>query len=164
MKKIIIIGYGNPDRQDDGVAWHVIQSLAAEMGLSDSLDADEGQVIHGPSANLLYQLQLTPEVAEVIAGYEAACFVDAHTGAVKNDLNTVAISASYQASPFTHHMTPQTCLSIAQNLFHHSPENSILVSIRGYQFGFARELSEKARSLAQQAVREIFDWVQQLNG
>lgn len=161
MARTIILGYGNPDRQDDGVAWHVIQSLAVEMGVTEGLEGNEGLLLQGTAADLLFQLQLTPEIAEVIAGYDRACFVDAHTGAVKEDLNIVPLSASYQTSPFTHHMTPQTCLSIAQNLFHRSPENAILVSIRGYDFGFSRDLTDQTRSLARKAAGEILKWVRQ---
>ena len=163
MAKTLIIGYGNPDRQDDGVAWHVINQLAAKLELTGFPDSEETQVHSGKHADLMFQLQLTPETAEVIASYEAVCFVDAHTGAVKNDLNFVEISPNYQASPFTHHMTPQTCLSIAQNLFKHSPSSAVLVSIRGYSFGFRRDLSEKTLDLAADAIEQIYKWIQNIS-
>ena len=31
----LFIGYGNPDRQDDGVAWHVLTGIANQLGLGD---------------------------------------------------------------------------------------------------------------------------------
>ena len=33
MKKSLIIGYGNPDREDDGVAWHILRALTVKLGL-----------------------------------------------------------------------------------------------------------------------------------
>ena len=42
MKKILLLGYGNPDREDDGVAWHILRALAVKMGLPapDSYEDD----------------------------------------------------------------------------------------------------------------------------
>ena len=33
LSKCLIVGYGNPDREDDGVAWHILQKLAQHYGL-----------------------------------------------------------------------------------------------------------------------------------
>jgi hydrogenase maturation protease len=161
VNKILILGYGNPDRQDDGVAWHVIDRLAQASGLPAAVEGEEETARVTDRADLLFQLQLMPEIAEVVAGYEFVCFVDAHTGAVKEDLHVEQISASYQTSPFTHHMTPQTCLSISENLYQHALHEAILISIRGYAFGFTRELSEGTLLLAGDAVRTILEWIEE---
>ncbi len=158
MSKTLVLGYGNPDRQDDGVAWHVLDGLAQALGMLRPEEFDE-ELRLGDKADLLFQLQLTPEIAEVVANYAFVCFVDAHTGAIQNDLNVEKISPLYQTSPFTHHMTPQTCLSIAENLYHHIPEEALLLSIRGYAFEFSTDLSEKTQSLAKDAIRTILEWI-----
>ena len=41
MKKVLILGYGNLDREDDGVAWHVLQGVAETLG-RPALDAETG--------------------------------------------------------------------------------------------------------------------------
>lgn len=159
MADILIIGYGNPDRQDDGVAWHVLNGLTRELGSQIEDDTGDAQLRSGTLADLLFELQLTPETAELLAKYAYACFVDAHTGAVKNDLNIAPVSADYQASPFTHHMTPQTCLSIAANLYHSNLKDAQLVSIRGYGFEFSRDLTPKTAALGDAAVQSILGWI-----
>ncbi len=158
MAEILVLGYGNPDRQDDGVAWHVVDGLAHALGMPHGEEFDE-ELRHGETADLLFQLQLTPEIAEVVANYSRVCFVDAHTGAIQNDLNVERISPAYQTSPFTHHMTPQTCLSITENLYHRVPQEALLISIRGYAFEFSTELSEKTQSLAEEAIQKILAWI-----
>jgi hydrogenase maturation protease len=160
LSETLILGYGNPDRQDDGVAWHVIDGLAQVLGMPRTEEFDEEMRL-GEQADLLFQLQLTPEIAELVANYTRVCFVDAHTGAIQNDLNVEKISAQYQTSPFTHHMTPQTCLSIAENLYHRVPQEALLISIRGYAFEFSTELSEKTQSLAKEAIQTILGWIGQ---
>lgn len=150
----LIIGYGNPDRQDDGVAWHVLTLLASQFGRAVPDSPDEGIFPSGENPDLLFTLQLIPELAETIADYERVCFVDAHTGNVPEEIHIAEVQPFYQQSPFTHHMTPQTVLSLAQSIYKRTPQ-AMLVSVRGYEFGFTRDLSAQTGQLAGVAVTEI---------
>lgn len=158
MAATIIIGYGNPDRQDDGAAWHVLAGLAKRLGRKTPQWPDEVFDLSGENPDLLFNLQLTPELADTISHYGRVCFVDAHTGSVPNDLNVTALQPYFQTSPFTHHMTPETCLTLAETIYHARPE-SLLVSVRGYQFGFSHDLSEKTQALVSQAIETILAWL-----
>jgi hydrogenase maturation protease len=162
MKKILIIGYGNPNREDDGVAWHILEKLAAhfDLPLSPALAADEFEPGNYP--HLVFELQLFPEMAETMADYDAVCFVDAHTGAYEEEVRSVTLDPQFQASPFTHHLTPESCLVIAQTLYGHAPQG-LLVSVRGYYFGYKTELSEQTALHAGKAVARIIDWVDKIN-
>jgi len=156
----LIIGYGNFDREDDGVAWHVLTALAQRLGYDTPDAPEEGLEPEGKPVDFLFRLQLTPEIAETLAEYDRACFVDAHTGAVPEDLHVETLSAQFQVSPFTHHMTPETSLSIAETLYGKRPD-AILVSVRGYGFGFSRSLSPETAALAEQAVEVIWKWLKE---
>lgn len=158
MDKTLIIGYGNVDRQDDGVAWHVLSQLSQRLGRNSSQEPDTEFEPAGFNPDFFFTLQLTPEVAELAARYERVCFVDAHTGRVPEDVHVEHISALYQNSPFTHHMTPETILAFSHTLYATAPR-AILVSVRGHQFGFKRSLSPATEMLARQAVTKIEDWL-----
>jgi hydrogenase maturation protease len=158
MNSTLIIGYGNFDRQDDGVAWHVLAEVARRLGCAVPLFPEEEFPLNNATPDFIFELQLTPELAETIAQYERVCFVDAHTGAVPNDVNVSEIAAEFQASPLTHHLTPQSLLTFAQTLYDARLE-AMLVSVRGYQFGFERTLSPLTAQLAQQAAGVIEKWV-----
>ncbi len=158
MVRTLIIGYGNFDRQDDGVAWHVLAEVARRLGCAVPFSPEEEFPTNGGTPDFLFELQLTPELAETLAQYERVCFVDAHTGAVPHDVNVSEIAAEFQASPLTHHLTPQSLLTFAQTLYNVRPE-AILVSVRGYQFGFERTLSTSSAELAQEAAEKIVEWV-----
>jgi hydrogenase maturation protease len=162
VSKTIIIGYGNPDREDDGVAWHILAALNARLGNPVPDLYTDGFEPQGNPIDFMFRLQLMPELAETIAEYDRACFVDAHTGAVPNEVHMTEISAQFQASPFTHHMTPETCLSLSQALYGKAPE-AVLVSVRGYQFGFENALSARTAELAEIAVNQIWQWIQSSN-
>ena len=159
MDKVLILGYGNVDRQDDGVAWHVLAGLCRKLGRPAPASPDEAFDNPGSGPDLAFRLQLTPELAEIIAGIDRVCFVDAHTGSVPEDLHTAEVKPEYQASPFTHHMTPGTCLSFVKALYQREVPG-LLVSVRGYAFGFSNELSPATARLAGQAVDLIYTWLQ----
>ncbi len=91
MKRILVIGYGNPDREDDGVAWHILNLLAKHYGIPAPDNYLEGFLPNGRKVDLFSALQLTPEMAETISEYDGVCFVDAHTGAVPNDVNVTRL-------------------------------------------------------------------------
>ena len=158
MKRTLILGYGNFDRQDDGVAWHVLASVARRLGCAVPISPEEEFPLNGATPDFLFELQLTPELAETIAQYDRVCFIDAHTGAVPHDVNVEALHAEFQASPLTHHLTPQSLLTFAQTLYEARPE-AILVSVCGHQFGFERELSPLTAQLAEEAAAKIVEWM-----
>lgn len=161
MVKVLIIGYGNRDREDDGVAWHILQGVAKHLG-RPAPDLETGGLDQlGQSPDLLFVLQLTPEISELIADYDFVCFVDAHTGAYPEDLRFDIINAGYHTSPFTHHMTPQTCLALAETVYGRSPQTT-LVSVRGHRFGFSHTLSPQTALLANEAVERIAAWLNTL--
>lgn len=162
MAKVLIIGYGNPDREDDGVAWHILQGVASRLG-RPALDMETGgQDQLGQSPDLLFVLQLTPELAELISEYDYACFIDAHMGDYPEDLRFVSVDAQFQSSPFTHHMTPQTCLALAKTLRGCRPQ-AIVVSVKGHRFGFSHTLSAQTTRLAEEATEQIVSWLNQVS-
>lgn len=162
MDEVLIVGYGNPDREDDGVAWHIMQGLAEHLGRT-ALDIETGGIDQlGQVPDLLFVLQLTPDLAELVADYDYVCFIDAHAGAYPEDIHFDSIAAGYQTSPFTHHMTPQTCLKLAETLFEHTPQ-AIVVSVRGHQFGFSHALSNQTSLLAKEAIDQITTWLNQVS-
>ena len=153
----LFIGYGNPDRQDDGVAWHVLTGLASQLGLETSTSWEE-PLPCAPGTTFAFHLQLTPEMAEDISTFDRVCFVDAHTGKIPENVQVVDVNPEYQTSPFTHHLTPEMLLSMGQELYQKTPE-AILVSVRGYEFGFETELSPFTSSLVTEAVERTVGWL-----
>jgi hydrogenase maturation protease len=156
--RILILGYGNVDRGDDGLGYYVVSELARRAAQIEVEPYDDLPTALTGNVHLLFLRQLTPELAETLAEYERVCFVDAHTGNVPDDLNIVDLESGFQTSPFTHHMTPATCLALAHSVYGRAPQ-ARLVSVRGHEFGFSRALSPRTAELAEQAVEKIMDWV-----
>ena len=157
MKKILLLGYGNPDREDDGVAWHILRALAVKMGLP-APDSYEDDFPEDSQIDFAFHLQLTPEMAEDIAGYEYVCFMDAHTGNISEPVRLINVESEFQNSPFTHHLTPQSLMSMCETIYKKRPDAALL-SVLGHRFLFTRELSEETASLVPQAVELIWKWL-----
>jgi hydrogenase maturation protease len=158
LNRILLIGYGNPDRQDDGVAWHILQALVVRLGYHPVPQSYEDEFPINDLVDFSFNLQLTPEMAEDISAYEHVCFVDAHTGDIPEEVRLIEVESEFQHSPFTHHLTSQSLLSMCETIYHKKPRAG-LVSVRGFSFGFTQDLSEATRALVPEAVELITAWM-----
>lgn len=158
MKSTLIVGYGNPDREDDGAAFYILNALASRYGCAEIPASDEGLEPSDCSPSFIFSFQLMPEMAEGFSRFDRVCFVDAHTENIEEPIQFIEVSSQFQRSPLTHHMTPQTALSITETLYGHAPK-AVLCSVRGYQFGFKSELSERTKPICDQAIEKILTWI-----
>ena len=161
MKKVLLIGYGNPDREDDGVAWHILQAISLKLGL-DAPQSYEDEFPESEEIDFAFYLQLTPEMAEDISEYEYVCFIDAHTGSIPEPVLLIGVESEFQHSPFTHHLTPQSLLSMCETIYQKKPDAALL-SVLGHRFLFSRQLSEDTATLVPQAVNVIWNWISARN-
>ena len=158
MNRILLIGYGNPDRQDDGVAWHILRAMAVRLGLPAPLTYEDEFPVN-ERLDFAFYLQLTPEMSEDLSAYERICFVDAHTGDIPEPVRLIDVQSEFQHSPFTHHLTAQSLLAMCTAIYARQPE-AVLLSVRGYHFLFDRELSDETAALVPEAVELIEKWLE----
>ncbi len=155
--RTLILGYGNKDRQDDGVAWHIISELKSQLGLPESEIIDD-DFESDSELVFVFQLQLMPEQSESISKFDRVCFIDAHTGAIPEDVHWQVLTPAFQNSPLTHHLTPESLLSITQTIYNISP-CAVLLSVRGHEFEFSQMLSDRTKKLVLQSVSLIREWL-----
>lgn len=154
QEKILIIAYGNRDREDDGAGWHILDKLALQLGLETPQFPGEQVTTSDGKLTLLYLFQLLPEMAEDIADYDQLIFIDAHNSPNLPNLVFEQVSPDQTHSAFTHHMAPGELLAIAQILGKKLPLSWIL-SVRGFSFRFARTLSEETSEIVDQAFSRL---------
>ena len=125
---VLILGYGNPGRQDDGLGPEIVQELERLRLPGLSLEAD-------------YQLSI--EHAADLERTDKVIFVDAALrGPEPFELRRLAASRSIEFT--SHALAPEAVLAISEDTYGHAPE-ALLVAVRGYSFEFAEGLTEKAR-------------------
>ncbi|HMN11274.1 MAG TPA: hypothetical protein PKD55_02980 [Bellilinea sp.] len=158
--KTLLFAYGNYDRQDDGVSWHIIRKVARDLNIDlPFLPSD----LTGELTDSLiwhFDLQLTPNDAEYISEFDRVIFLDAHTGAVPEEVSWIKVHPEFQTSPMTHHFTPQSCISLVQVLYHREPE-AILITVRGYEFEFSQLLSRQCEENAEIAAQKVIEFLRQ---
>lgn len=154
MPRTLIIGFGSIDRADDGVAYHVINALRRRLGQTMLEEDETGLEALGAQIDSIFLVQLAPELMDVMAGYDQVVFVDAHVLQNEDNLYCTPVLPVYAPATITHHMGPAMILALLKALYHREPSGH-LVSIRGYDFDFHRNLSEATRILVEPAVEYI---------
>lgn len=126
--KVLIIGFGNPGRRDDGLGPAFVQAVES-LGL-ENVDADAD-----------YQLQI--EDAERMGRYQTVIFADASVSGPRVGFRRIEPG---DASSFsTHHVTPEALVGLARRLFDAAPD-AYLLTMRGVEFDeFGESLGETAR-------------------
>lgn len=154
MLRTIIIGYGNIDRSDDGLACEVVNLVRKKLGLNILEEGSTGLENLGNQIDSVFLPQLVPEIMELLKDYEQIIFIDAHAGGDLEDLNCSRLTPQYVSSTFTHHMTPESMLAFLKTLYQHEPK-AYLVSVRAYEFDFKKAFSAKTQSLLIPASEKI---------
>ena len=154
MPRTLVIGFGNIDRADDGVANSVINALRRRLGQKPLPEDETGLEELGAEVDSIFLSQLTPELMETLTGYQRVIFVDAHVYENVDALHCEPVSPEYTPSTFTHHLTPAAFLALLKTLYHREPAG-YLVSIRGHDFDFHRDLSAETEALVGPAVEYI---------
>jgi hydrogenase maturation protease len=137
---ILVIGYGNPLRQDDGVGQRVAQTVA------------RWQV---PNVHAIALHQLTPDLAEQMAEADLVIFVDAEVRSHGSDVQLHPIALAETGTLINHTCDPSTLLAITQALYQTHPR-AWSVLIPGTAFEFGHPLSPMAENGIETAL-EIID-------
>ena len=127
--RIVIIGYGNTLRGDDGLGYRVAERLIPlEM---------RGRI------RVVASHQLSIDFAEMIADSELVIFVDASRDGAPGEIRSSVVTAhavSAGDDVMTHHLTPESLLSLSKTLYGGSPE-AALVTVSGESFDLSEQLS-----------------------
>jgi hydrogenase maturation protease len=135
---ILIIGYGNTLRGDDGVGPRVAEAV---------------EKLRLPNVRTLICQQLSPEHADPISRAETVIFVDAAVDAPKEvQLRPLAPGPTSQL--MAHAADPRTMLALARDVFGHAPK-AWWLTIPAVNLEFSEELSPEAQRGCEDAVKQI---------
>ncbi len=137
-KSILLIGYGNDLRSDDGVGQKIAHTV---------------KYWNVPHLTTLAVHQLTPELASGLAEVDFAIFVDANYQET-SEVKVAKVEISDNMMIFTHKSGPETLLSLAENLYHHHPE-TWLVKIPAVNFDIGDRFSSLTENAMNEALEEI---------
>ena len=141
LARLLVVGYGNTLRRDDGVGPRVAEAVAA-LGL--------------PAVQVLACPLLTPELAERVSQAGGVIFVDAAVDAPR-EVQMRALVPADSSQVMAHAANPATVLALARDVFGHVPE-AWWLTIPVEDLGVGEELSALAQRGLDVAVLEIRKW------
>jgi hydrogenase maturation protease len=130
-KKILIYGYGNPGRQDDGLGNAFVAEIEKWLLQNN---------ITGVTLDSNYQLNI--EDAVQLAECDIAVYVDASTEAI-DDYVLTEVLPSDKVEFTMHAVNPAFVLSLCQDLYGKHPP-TYLLHIKGYEWAMQEGLSVQA--------------------
>lgn len=147
MKKLLVIGYGNPGRLDDGLGPLFIDALAKELGIGlVSYDSTSHRIdISSQEFELTLDsdYQLNVEDAARIADSDLVVFVDASVSC-QEPFYIYPLEPGDSFSFSSHSVTPAALMNLVRGNFQSETE-ALMLEIRGYEFNeFGEDLSQKA--------------------
>ena len=132
---ILLIGYGNELRGDDGLGPFLAAAVASQRW---------------PGVEALAVPQLVPELAERLTTARQAVFVDARLGPGE-PIEMRRVELMTDGGVFTHGGDPRGLLALARALYGHAPE-AWLIAVTGEDFALGQSLSPTARRNADTAL------------
>jgi hydrogenase maturation protease len=130
-QKVLVLGYGNPGRLDDGLGPAFVEAL-------------ESMAIPGVTFDANYQLNV--EDAVEFPDYDVVVFVDADASGAEPFYIRPVEPEGAEMSFSTHHVSPEAVVALARDMFNASPE-AYVIGIRGYDFNeFGQRLSGGAQA------------------
>jgi hydrogenase maturation protease len=139
--RLLVIGYGNTLRGDDGVGPRIAEAVQAWAM---------------PGVRALAMPQLFPELASDLAAARAAVFVDAALQAECNRTSLVRLAPGNAGQLGSHQGDPASLLALAVTLYGRAPE-SYLLAVPGCDFELGERFSDLARRGMDDALRALRD-------
>ena len=126
MSRILILGYGNPLRSDDGLGWQA----AVELFRANRT----------PDVEVLPCHQLTPELAKAVSRSETVLFIDCTRDGKPGEVRCAELEPHSSSPSFTHDLNPAALLALSAELFGTHP-TAFLLTICGENFEPGEALS-----------------------
>ena len=140
-EKVLVIGYGNPGRLDDGLGPAFAEAIAQ-------------RALPGVTVESNYLLNV--EDASDVSEHDVVVFVDAAVrGRAPFSFETVEPRTDISFS--SHHMEPAAVMGLARDMFEAKTRGCVL-GIRGYEFDeFGHRLSDGAQNNLLEAIAFLAD-------
>ena len=146
MKPILLIGYGNPTRMDDGVGWYIADKIQNRF-------MDEIEVWQAD--------QLSIEMIDDIKDREVLILVDDHISDKDDYIRSCEIEPDASPGMISHIIKPSNLLAFCESIYHKHPK-TYLYSIKGIAFDFGEELSAQTKKSADEVIMQIADFISKM--
>lgn len=138
MNPVLVVGYGNTLRGDDGAG-----VVAAERA---------GEGVRGIDVIVTHQLQ--PEIAEQVAYHRCVIFLDASVLATELTVRELP-HAARPGGTTGHVQRPEFILALARDAYGRSPEKALLIEIPARSMEFGEPPTPATEAGIRQAIEHV---------
>jgi hydrogenase maturation protease len=140
--RLFIVGFGNPQRRDDGIGFYIVRQLKSALKSYDKI-------------GFLSVRHPEPSIVDTLYVADRILFVDATIKALPYGWQLNRIQPEAEALPFTtHHFTPMAILGMIKMIYGHCPP-AWMLTVEGFDFGFGQGLTSSAEKRARSAISAI---------
>lgn len=127
-RRVLVIGYGNTLRGDDGLGWYAADYLA--------------RTVQSDTIKVITCHQLTVELAGPVSEADLVILIDSRAGEIPGVLacEEVQIDLDLPPGAVFHYVTPSALLGCVLALYDSAPQ-TLLVTVTGSSFGYEEGLS-----------------------
>ncbi|MBL6962940.1 MAG: hydrogenase maturation protease [Bacteroidetes bacterium] len=143
---VLVYGYGNPGRQDDGLGYAFIEAFENWIV--------KNRIKHIECRN---SFQLNMEDAEIISTKKLVLFVDASNEEIADYCFSKVKHSDTEIGTSMHSVSPSLILDLCQQIYHKNPP-TYLLHIKGYEWDFGDSLSRQAKD----NLSRVLDQVQEI--
>src|SRR4030095_14143429 len=140
MAKVVILGFGNALRQDDGLARIALARL--------ELACLPGEV------EFVHDYQLLPEHCTIASQADLLIFVDASLTGSSGEIRVQRVFATGRFPCPSHSLSPEVLLTLLRDVYGVEPE-AYLATLRGESFELGEVVSPSTERLLPHFVKEI---------
>lgn len=137
MNKILVIGYGNILRSDDGAGYKIAELISQKF----------------PHITTIASHDLKPEYAELLAQHQVVFFIDASIECEELEIEEIKSISSSEIEN-SHHLKPSQLVYLSKKLFNNIPQKILLAKIPAYNLEFGNEFS----TLTQNSINSFIQW------
>ncbi len=137
MSGLLVIGYGNTVRSDDGAG------PAAARAIRDRYPEVDCISIHG----------LEPVLAETIGHYDHVVFIDAAIGIERMSISSVEPARSAEAH-HTHMQSPESLLRMSKDLYDTAP-SAVIIRIPAFVTDFGETMTRGTETAIGECIEEF---------
>jgi hydrogenase maturation protease len=146
LLRVSVIGYGNPQRRDDGIGQYIVERLKKYLK-------------HEKEINLRAMHQLDPDLVEELRDADLIILIDAAVNEMEDGWSWNKIEPEYGTlSAFIHVIRPAFLLGLMDFFYRRCPP-TWQISVRGSDFGFGEGLTPEAETKAKKVTLEIVDFI-----
>ncbi len=146
-QQLTIFLCGNPERADDGVGYHLYNSLTTIINTLNNNNID-----------IIYDLQWQLEDALSLAPDRLAIFIDSAVNQ-ESVMQLTKITDADEFTPFSHSLNPAQLINVCEQISQQRPTHVWQLTVAGYEFELGKQITKQCLQTTERLTELLLDTI-----